>query len=245
MSGVEEHLTVYYHRGGIGRELGLNNRHVSVLVELPPVKGERLGSLTAEHNVDIVNASDIGVNQICECGGGESCVVPVYGHLAERLTLHVVNVELNGAVTLLLAYHSHHSLLARVLEVDRANAYPVAVVDIGHKVILAAAMIHLQTAGLSLCLGLHALVGVQVLDGSHHTLLGLRYERECAVGVPLELLHAGRTVITAATGQTAVVVEHKVAALERDVTAVNGKAVLSLVHNTSAVGPRAVDGRSR
>ena len=84
-------------------------------------------------------------------------------------------------------------------------------------------------------------VGIEGLQGLH-ALFRERDEGDAPVRAEGEFLYAGGAVEAAAVGQRPVVVEHVVVALEINVAAVDGEAVLRLVHDAPAVGPGAVDG---
>ena len=65
-----------------------------------------------------MHALNIGIDQVCECCRGESGIISVYGNLAERIAIHIVGIELNGSLTLLLTYHYYNCFLAAILKVN-------------------------------------------------------------------------------------------------------------------------------
>ena len=127
MRGIEEDSVVVHHRCGVGGVLGLYDRHVQVVVELPPVEVEEFLVASAEKDVEVMHTGD--------AGGDRSLhhhVVVDYVHADYRSSRHLVEIELYLALILEVQYlqgEQHRLVLA---EIHIAQLDPVAVVDRGH-----------------------------------------------------------------------------------------------------------------
>ena len=175
--GIEEYRVVDHHRSGVGSEAGLYYRQVGMRVKLPPVKGERLGSLAPEHNIQVMYTGDVCIYQVRKRSSGKSRIVRIYRNSAERLAFHIVYMELNGSLASLPSYNHGNKFLTAILKINRAHAHPVAIVYISHIVVPAGKTVILQPTCLCHRFGLNTFIWVKILDRCYHTLFCERDER--------------------------------------------------------------------
>ena len=125
MRGIQINLAVVNHRSRVRGVFRLDDRHVDVSVELPPVKVEEFLVSAVEEKIDVMLAGNAGTHR-----SGNHHVVVIDGNGGNGPPLyHLVNEEVYAACILEVEHLDDDHRRFLVTEIHLAYLDPVAVVN--------------------------------------------------------------------------------------------------------------------